>query len=54
MTIISAALQEIRSRYGLKPDRFLGLIDAHVFDLYDEPMATLEDLDRFGEKQKAR
>jgi len=47
---VAAALQEIRSRYGLKPDRFLGLIDAHVFDLYDEPMATLEDLDRFGEK----
>src|SRR6185437_15717403 len=46
---VAAALQEARPRYGLGPERFIGLIDAHAFDLYDEPMGTLDDLDRFGE-----
>jgi phytoene synthase len=45
---VAAALQDARARYGLGPERFIGLIDAHAFDLYDEPMGTLDDLDRFG------
>jgi phytoene synthase len=45
---IASALREMRTRYGIAPDRLTALIDAHAFDLYDEPMATLDDLDRYG------
>lgn len=35
-------------RHGIKPERLVGIVDAHAFDLYDEPMATLDDLDNYG------
>ena len=39
---VAAALRETLARYGLPPRRCSPLIDAHAFDLYDEPMATVE------------
>lgn len=45
---VAAALQGALTQYRIAPDGLLGLIDAHAFDLYDEPMGTLDDLDRYG------
>ena len=45
---VAAALREVLARYTIRPDRLIGLIDAHTFDLYEEPMATLDDLDAYA------
>jgi 15-cis-phytoene synthase len=45
---IAAALRDTIARCGLPSAPLLGLIDAHSFDLYDEPMASLADLDAYG------
>ena len=45
---VAAALGEALSRYRLPAERLIALIDAHAFDLYDEPMATLDDLDDYA------
>lgn len=45
---VAAALREAMRRYGIGAARLTSLIDAHAFDLYDEPMASLDDLDRYG------
>jgi phytoene synthase len=45
---VAAALQEMRARYRIAADRLAAIIDAHAFDLYDEPMASLDNLDRYG------
>lgn len=45
---VAAALCATLARYGIDPKRLIALIDAHAFDLYDEPMATLDDLDAYG------
>jgi phytoene synthase len=37
------------SRFALPVPKLLALIDAHSFDLYDEPMATLADLERYAD-----
>ena len=37
---VAAALRETLERYGFVATPLLELIDAHSFDLYDEPMAT--------------
>jgi len=50
---VAAALQETLARYGLAADRLIALIDAHVFDLYDEPMATVTDLEIYGIKTQS-
>lgn len=42
---IAAALCDTIARYQLPADRLIALVDAHTFDLYDEPFATLDDLD---------
>ena len=42
---VAAALRETIAKHGLPADRLVALIDAHTFDLYDEPFATLDDLD---------
>jgi len=47
---VAAALGETLRRYGLAADRLIDLIDAHTFDLYDEPMATATDLEIYGIK----
>lgn len=42
---VAAALRVAVARYGLDAGRLVALIDAHAFDLYDEPFATLDALD---------
>ncbi|MBS0248870.1 MAG: squalene/phytoene synthase family protein [Proteobacteria bacterium] len=45
---VAAALLEGLRRHAIAPDRLVGIVDAHQFDLYDEPMATLDDLDNYA------
>lgn len=45
---VAAALREALAHYAIAPDRLIALIDAHQFDLYDEPMATLDEFDRYA------
>jgi 15-cis-phytoene synthase len=45
---IAAALLDTVAQCALPVEPLLGLIDAHGFDLYDEPMAALADLDTYG------
>jgi 15-cis-phytoene synthase len=45
---VAAALRETIDRYALKAVRLERLIDAHGFDLYDEPMSTVADLEDYG------
>jgi len=45
---VAAALLATLTRYGLASDRPVALIDARAFDLYDEPMATVTDLEIYG------
>jgi 15-cis-phytoene synthase len=45
---VAAALREALSSHGLSADPLQGLIDAHAFDLYDEPMATLAEFDDYA------
>lgn len=45
---VAAALQAAVSRYTLSSDTLIALIDAHTFDIYDEPFATLDDLDNYA------
>jgi phytoene synthase len=50
---IAAALLDTVAHCALPVEPLLGLIDAHGFDLYDEPMATLADLDTYGRDTEA-
>jgi len=45
---VAAALHETLARYKLDPAPLHTVVDAHAFDLYDEPMALLDDLDRYA------
>ena len=45
---IAAALTDTLRRYGFVAAPLLELIDAHTFDLYDEPMATVGGLELYG------
>jgi phytoene synthase len=45
---VAAVLREIAVRYRLPPAMLVDLIDARAFDLYDEPMATLADLELYA------
>jgi phytoene synthase len=45
---VAAALQGMLKRYAIGPDRLIAIVDAHRFDLYDEPLATLDDLDNYA------
>jgi phytoene synthase len=45
---VAAALTETLRRYGFAAAPLLELIDAHAFDLYDEPMPTAGDLELYG------
>jgi phytoene synthase len=50
---VAAALLDTIAQCGLPREPLLGLIDAHSFDLYDEPMASLADLDSYGRDTEA-
>jgi phytoene synthase len=45
---VAAALKKTLARYGFVATPLLELIDARLFDLYDEPMATLADLEVYA------
>src|SRR5258707_204325 len=45
---IAAALREVVIRYRLPPQMLVDLIDARAFDLYDEPMGTLAELELYA------
>jgi len=42
---VAAVLRETVARHGLDAARLIAFIDAHAFDLYDEPFKTLDELD---------
>jgi 15-cis-phytoene synthase len=46
---VASALLASIARYRLPPERFKALIEARRFDLYDEPMATLADLEAYAD-----
>ena len=46
---VASALRASVARYGLPPERLQTTISARRFDLYDEPMATLADLDAYAD-----
>ena len=45
---VAAALREVVVRYRLPPAALVELIDARSFDLYDDPMASLAELDAYA------
>ncbi|MFA6267918.1 MAG: squalene/phytoene synthase family protein [Pseudolabrys sp.] len=45
---VASALLEGLKRHSIGPERLTGIVDAHGFDLYDDPMATLDDLDNYA------
>ncbi|HLA21767.1 MAG TPA: phytoene/squalene synthase family protein [Pseudolabrys sp.] len=45
---VAAALRETLGRYGFVVTPLLELIEARNFDLYDEPMATIGELELYG------
>ena len=45
---VAAALLAGLKSHDIAPQRLTGIVDAHQFDLYDEPMGTLDDLDNYG------
>ena len=45
---VAAALRATLTRYGFVATPLLELIDAHTFDLYDAPMATMDDLELYA------
>lgn len=45
---IAAALLAAVARHALSTETLVAFIDAHRFDLYDEPFATLDDLDNYA------
>src|SRR5262245_31877001 len=51
---VASALLASIARYRLPAERFKALIEARRFDLYDEPMATLADLEAYAEGASAK
>ncbi len=45
---VAASLLAMLTRYGFVAAPLLELIDAHTFDLYDEPMATVGELELYA------
>ncbi len=45
---VAAALLDTLAKFALPPDPFSGLIDARLFDLYDEPMPSLAMLEAYA------
>jgi 15-cis-phytoene synthase len=45
---VAAALLAIIERYRLSPARLIAMIEAHRFDLYDEPMRDLTQLETYA------
>jgi phytoene synthase len=47
---VAAALLATIERYRLSPAKLIDLIEAHRFDLYDDPMASLADLEAYARR----
>jgi phytoene synthase len=47
---VAAALIDTVARCDLPKERLIALIDTHVFDLYEDAMASLADLDAYMER----
>jgi 15-cis-phytoene synthase len=47
---VAAALLDTIERHGLASETFVDLIEARRFDLYDDPMATLADLEAYAQR----
>jgi 15-cis-phytoene synthase len=47
---VASALLTAIERHGLATARLIDLVDARRFDLYDDPMATLGDLEAYARK----
>src|SRR5258708_35014854 len=47
---VASALLTVIERYRLASTKLTALIDARCFDLYDDPMARLADLQAYGRK----
>jgi 15-cis-phytoene synthase len=45
---VSAAVLATLARYDLPADKLVGLLEAHRFDIYDEPMPTLPALQSYA------
>jgi phytoene synthase len=45
---VAAALRETLGRYGFVAEPLIELIEARTFDLYEEPMATLAELELYS------
>jgi 15-cis-phytoene synthase len=45
---VAAALLASTERHGLPVDELIELVEARRFDLYDEPMATLDELETYA------
>ena len=45
---VASALLDVVARHKLAKEPLLGLIEAHRFDLYDEPMSSLAELEKYG------
>ena len=50
---IAAALIEIIARFSLPKARLVDLLEAHAFDLYDDPMPTFEALEGYVRQTSA-
>ena len=50
---VAAALMDAVGRYALPPQPLVGLIDAHAFDLYDDPMPSLAHAEAYAAKTLA-
>jgi phytoene synthase len=50
---VAAALRNTMAQYQLPVERLTTLIDARRFDLYDEPMGTLTDLELYADRASA-
>jgi 15-cis-phytoene synthase len=47
---VAAALLDTVERCALPTERLIALVDAHTFDLYDDAMPSLADLDTYAEQ----
>jgi phytoene synthase len=45
---VACAILAVVERYALAPDKLSALVDARRFDLYDEPMALVSDLEAYA------
>src|ERR1700722_15384556 len=50
---VASALLTVMERYGLASAKLTALIDARCFDLYDDPMARLTDLEAYALKSSS-